>query len=169
WCRRNPLVATLASASALLLVLGTTLSTYFAIDATLAKNRADAEALKAEAKAREAVMHAQREGEQRTNAIPTKDSPDREANAARANLYVLRMNTVQVALENGNVPLARDLLEQLRQPGPATNESPGWEWHYHWRFCHNDQRTLTGHTGPIACVAFSADGTRLASSAHDGT
>jgi WD40 repeat protein/serine/threonine protein kinase len=161
WCRRNPLVATLASASALLLVLGTAASTYFAIDATLAKNRADAEALKAETKANEAL-------EQRASAMAEKDRADREADAARANLYVLRLNTVQVALENANLPLARDLLELARQPGPASNESPGWEWNYHWRFCHNDQRTLQGPTATIACVAFSPDGTRIASSAYDG-
>ncbi len=168
WCRRNPLVATLASASALLLVLGTAVSTYFAIDATGAKSRADAEALKAEVKAAEALAHARKAAEQRTLAMAEKERADREADAARANLYALRLNTVQVALESANPSLARDLLGLLRPPGQPSGEPPGWEWSYHWRFCHNDQRALDGHGGYVTSVAYSPDGARLASSAEDG-
>jgi WD40 repeat protein/serine/threonine protein kinase len=44
-----------------------------------------------------------------------------------------------------------------------------WEWHYLKRFCHADLLTLTGHTGWVYCVAFSPDGTRLASASWDRT
>src|SRR5262249_13966008 len=66
WCRRNPLAAALAGAAALLLILGTTLSTYFAVHATLAKDRADAEALNARTSAAEAQENATREAAERT-------------------------------------------------------------------------------------------------------
>jgi WD40 repeat protein/serine/threonine protein kinase len=172
WCRRNPLVASLTAAVAFLLVAGTTVATYFSVDATLARDRADTEAAKAEVKANEALEYAQKEAAERTKALAEKERADREADAARTNLYVLRVNTVQVALESANLPLARDLLDLLRQPGPPSTphrSSLPWEWNYFWRFCHNDHRTFQGHTEKINCLDFSRDGTRLVSSGDDGT
>jgi WD40 repeat protein/serine/threonine protein kinase len=168
WCRRNPLVASLTAAVAFLLVAGSTMATYFAIDATLARDRADAEALKAEGKANEALAYAQREAGERAKATVEKERADREADAARANLYVVRLYTVKVALDNRNMPLVRDLLEQLRQPGFGSKGAPGWEWNYLWRFCHNEECTLRGHEDDASCVAFTSDGARLATSADDG-
>jgi WD40 repeat protein/serine/threonine protein kinase len=167
WCRRNPPVAILAAAVALLLVLGTTVSTYFAIDATLAKARADAEALNARDKAAEAEENARRKAAEQKKAVAEKERADREADAARTNLYLLRVNMVGMALDGGNLPVARDLLELLR-PGPGSDPVPGWEWNYYWRYCHNDRRTLNGHGGRVACVDFSPDGARLASIGEDG-
>jgi WD40 repeat protein/serine/threonine protein kinase len=168
WCRRNPLPATLAAAVALLLALGTTFSTYFAIDATLARDRADAEALNATNKAAEAEENALRKEAEQKKATAEKERADREADAARTNLYLLRTNMVGMALENTNFPAARDLLELLR-PSPWSSQAPGWEWNYYWRFCFNDRRTFTGHTARVGCVDYSPDGARLASSGDDGT
>src|SRR5262249_29622360 len=81
WSRRNPLPAALAAAVALLLVLGTTFSTYFAIDATLARDRADAEALNARNKAAEAEENAQRKEAEQKKAVAEKERADREADA----------------------------------------------------------------------------------------
>jgi WD40 repeat protein/serine/threonine protein kinase len=168
WCRRNPLVATLSAAVALLLILGTTLSTYFAIDATLAKARADAEALNARNKAAEAEENARRKATEQKKAVAEKERADREADAARTNLYLLRTNMVGMALDNANFAQARDLLELLR-PVPGSKQGPGWEWNYYWRFCYNDRRTFKGHTEKVNCVAYSPDGARLASSGKDGS
>jgi WD40 repeat protein/serine/threonine protein kinase len=168
WCRRNPLVATLAALVALLLVLGTTISTYFAIDATLARDRADAEALNARNKASEAEENARRKEAEQKKAIAEKERADREADSARTNLYLLRTNMVGMALDNTNLSPARNLLERLR-PAPGSNQAPGWEWNYYWRFCHNDRRTFKGHGGKVNCLDYSPDGTRLASSGEDGS
>src|SRR5206468_1841566 len=54
-CRRNPTVASLTAAVVVLLVAGATVATSFAIDATLARDRADAAALNARNKATEAL------------------------------------------------------------------------------------------------------------------
>jgi WD40 repeat protein/serine/threonine protein kinase len=45
----------------------------------------------------------------------------------------------------------------------------GWEWHYLKRLCHTDLLTLSGHTDAVNGVAYSPDGTRLASASSDGT
>jgi WD40 repeat protein len=44
-----------------------------------------------------------------------------------------------------------------------------WEWYYLKRLCHTDLLTLTGHTDTVHGVAYSPDGTRLASASSDGT
>jgi WD40 repeat protein/serine/threonine protein kinase len=44
-----------------------------------------------------------------------------------------------------------------------------WEWRYLKRQCHTDSATLTGHTWGVTNVAFSPDGTRLATTSFDGT
>jgi hypothetical protein len=45
----------------------------------------------------------------------------------------------------------------------------GWEWQYLKRLCHADLLTLNGHADAVNGVAYSPDGTRLASASSDGT
>jgi WD40 repeat protein len=60
-------------------------------------------------------------------------------------------------------------LLQDQEPRPGQEDLRGFEW-YFWR---NQLRwghvTLTGHTGPVTSVSFSADGKHLASAGVDGT
>ena len=51
WCKRNPAVSLLTMAVAAALILGTTVSSYFAVTATAEKNRADKKAAEAETNA----------------------------------------------------------------------------------------------------------------------
>jgi WD40 repeat protein len=44
-----------------------------------------------------------------------------------------------------------------------------WEWHYLKRLCDAAVLTLKGHTGPVWGLAFSPDGTQLASASLDAT
>jgi WD40 repeat protein len=44
-----------------------------------------------------------------------------------------------------------------------------WEWKYLKRLCHADLLTLKGHSGKVWGMAFSLDGSRLASASGDGT
>jgi WD40 repeat protein len=45
----------------------------------------------------------------------------------------------------------------------------GWEWYYLKRLCHTELLTLSGHTDAVNGVAYSPDGTRLASVSSDGS
>jgi WD40 repeat protein/tRNA A-37 threonylcarbamoyl transferase component Bud32 len=49
------------------------------------------------------------------------------------------------------------------------SEHPPWEWRYLKRLCHAELLTLRGHAGAVHGVAFSPDGTRIASAAADRT
>jgi WD40 repeat protein len=162
WSRRNPLVASLAAAVVLSLFAGAAVSTVLGINATLARDRADASA-------REAIDNANKVTQERNKALAEKDRADHEADAARASLYVVRLNAVQMALENSNVALALDLLKQTQLEREAAGESMAWEWRHHWRSCHGALRKLAGHSGEIAGLAVCPDGTRLISLSNDGT
>jgi WD40 repeat protein/serine/threonine protein kinase len=161
WSHRNPLVAGLTAAVVVLLVAGTIVSTVLGINATLARNRADASA-------REAVEYALRATEERNRAIAEKNRADREAEAARANMYAVRLHSIQMALENSNINLAQDLLTQLQSKG-VSKPAMGWEWRYHDRICHSELRRLSGHTDDLSGLAVNPDGSRLISCADDQT
>jgi WD40 repeat protein len=63
----------------------------------------------------------------------------------------------------GNMAGVEDLLDA------CPTDRRGWEWHYLKRLCHTDLLTLGGHTDAVNGVAYSPDGTRLASGSSDGT
>ncbi len=132
WCRRNPVVAGLTAAVAVVLLTGTVVSLYFAAQA--ARRAAEAHAVLAE---------------------------------SEANLYVARMNLAQVDWENANVARIDELLEPYRHPPAGKHDLRGWEWYYQEALRQAGLRTLHGHTGPVTSVAFSLDGSRLASASGD--
>jgi WD40 repeat protein len=57
--------------------------------------------------------------------------------------------------------------EHLLRNSPASLR--GWEWHYVRRLCRTELLVFSGHTGDVHGVAFSPDGSRLASASQDGT
>ncbi|MCI0639578.1 MAG: protein kinase [Gemmataceae bacterium] len=161
WSHRNPLSAALTIAVVVLLVAAAAVSTVLSFHATLARNRADASA-------RLANENALKVTEERNKAVAEKVRADREADAARTNIYVLRLNSVEMALENRNVSWALELLK-LVQPRDTPSASMDWVWRYHWRFCHSELRTLEGHDGEVSGLAVHPDGTRLVSCSIDET
>jgi WD40 repeat protein/serine/threonine protein kinase len=79
----------------------------------------------------------------------------------RRTLYAAHMNLAQQAWEAGDSDRVRELLEQHR-PRQGETDLRGFEWFYLYRLCHSDLLTLK-HAGKVRCVAYSPDGTRLAS------
>ena len=101
WCRRNPAVASLVALVGVLLLAGTMVATYFALEAH--QQAADA----------------------KRNA---RDANEARARADR-NLYAARINLAQNALRDYRPARLRDLLEESEPQGDAA-DLRGWEWHF---------------------------------------
>jgi WD40 repeat protein len=65
------------------------------------------------------------------------------------------MVLANAAYDSGDFKLARERLDKVPE------EQRRWEWRYLKRQLHGGIFTLYGHTGPVTCVAFSPDGTRI--------
>jgi WD40 repeat protein len=97
-----------------------------------------------------------------------REAEERER-AMRWLLYASQMSLAQQAWEVGNIGRAVELVESQR-PGPGQEDLRGFEWRYLWRRCNGDVRTiLRGHDRPATAVAFSPDGTMLATASDDLT
>src|SRR5262245_33067325 len=116
----------------------------------------------AEHNAQEALDHAANEADERRRA-------DREADAAWTNQYIAHVNRMEADWENAHVGRILDTLDIYRKPPPGRRDLRGWEWYYQERLCSQELRTLKGHTKWIRSVAFSPDGSRLASASVDRT
>ncbi len=83
--------------------------------------------------------------------------------AARQELYRANLVAAAAALQLHNSSAARRILELAPQPFRH------WEWHHFYSQLDQASRVLTGHEGIVRGVAFSPDGSRLASVAQDHT
>jgi WD40 repeat protein len=159
--RRNKGPALAAGAMAVLLVLGSAVSTWQAVRATKAEGVA-------EVRREEAVQAEQQARDERDTA--EKERRRAETNEAKAqhSLYIANMNRVRFEMEHNNVEPARKLLDLYRQPETPEKDPRGWEWYYWDRMCQGELHTLKGHQGTVTAVAFSPDGSRLASAGGSG-
>jgi WD40 repeat protein/serine/threonine protein kinase len=139
WCRRNPRLAGLTAAVAAMLLA-------VAVGATVT-----------------AVQFRQMAQEQER----LKNDAVQQRDAARLNLYVSDMNRAHRDWEAANVPRALELLDEHRPRQDTDTDLRGFEWHYLWRLGHPEVLTLQGHAGDVYSVAFSPDGTLIASAGKD--
>jgi len=142
WVRRNPAVAVLTAGVSLSVVVGAVAAWLLALQALASEKRAKQEEAKALQKA---------------------DDETRAHETAEHQLAVSKVLLAQAAWRDANVGNARALLNEVRP------ESRGWEWGHLRRLFQGGHLTLYGHAEMVQGVAFSPDGTRVATASHDGT
>jgi eukaryotic-like serine/threonine-protein kinase len=86
----------------------------------------------------------------------------------RRTLYVARMNLIQQAWEAADIPRMRELLAPY-QNDPPRDDLRGFEWFYWWRLAHAPEVELSSNGPGIELLAYSADGSTLASADTAGT
>jgi WD40 repeat protein/tRNA A-37 threonylcarbamoyl transferase component Bud32 len=145
WCRRNRLEAVLIASVALALLVGTCVSTYFALEA-IGRQQAEINAAVAEVEARDA----------------------RAANELfQRHLYLTKMLVAQTAWEEVRLQDLSDLLEAVRPEHTSGTDHRRFEWYYWQRASHTDLMTVRSD-GPAYCVRFSPDGQRMAFAGEKG-
>jgi WD40 repeat protein/serine/threonine protein kinase len=87
----------------------------------------------------------------------------------RRNLYFAQMSVAQHSWQGHRGTLRTENLLDAWRPQPGKKDLRGWEWYYIHALCHRERVALAGHTAAITCVAYSRDGTQLASASRDGT
>jgi len=170
WCRRNPAVASLLAAVALLLVAGTVVSMLFALDAAdqaqVARDKArDAETERgtADAERRKALEHAGKAQAAEIRANERAAAAQAAERLERRRAYGVGMLLTQAAWEQHQVGHFLQLLDEYRPCNVGDEDFRGFEWFYWRRQFQRGQVTLKGHTGHVWSVAFSGDGKRLVS------
>ena len=92
---------------------------------------------------------------------------DREL-TSRRHLYAAHLNLIGEAWREADIGRVRELLA-YHVPQAGQGDLRGFEWYYFQRLCNRDLRTLRAHTSPITDVAFSPNGTVIASASWDDT
>jgi eukaryotic-like serine/threonine-protein kinase len=162
WCRRNPLVASLTAAVMATLVLATVVSSYFGMQALAQAERADE-------KTAEAVGEKSRADVKAAEAEANAEQARSEKGLAERRLYIADMRLTQRAWEDADIGRVVELLEGQRPKRTGGTDLRNFEWGYWWRLTHPGTLSFEGHTGPVASVAVSPDGKRIASGSHDQT
>ena len=137
WVRRNPAVAALTTAVALVLLMGVAMSSYFAFAAhgeAVAARKAEEEA---KAKTKAAEYQALR------------------ANTAR---HAIQMDGALRAWRERDIARAEEILADVE---PAFQQT--WETRHLRSICRRTALPLLGHIGSVTSVAISSDGTRIVS------
>ncbi len=139
WCRRKPALALLVTALVVALVGGTVVSSslaWWALD-----------------EAGNAHTQAQAAGESAVQSRREQESGERQ-------LYLARIGLLRIALNEGNLTRARQLLDATR-PRDGGQDCRRVEWYYYEGVLHADLRTFQLPCA-VAALAVSPDGRRVA-------
>jgi WD40 repeat protein len=106
------------------------------------------------------------EGDDPSTIARLAEEAERQAFVARNASYGLTVRRAWKLYESGEFG---HLAECLRGclPQPRESDLRGFEWHYLWRLAQREGIVFRGHTAPVGCASFSADG-RLCATASPG-
>lgn len=158
WCRRNPVVSSLILLAVCLLSGGTIVSTLFGIQATEQRDRAEENAIAANAARDEADAARDEATDARDDATAARDEAKRQALEARRRAYISDINLIQQSVALNNLTQARELLA-VQVPPPGQEDERGWEWRYLWQQCRSqaEYQLAEGSNTTIAlCIAHDA-------------
>ena len=159
WCRRQPVVATLAVAT----FVGVVVAAYFLVESRRLAEVAATHRSIARTSTRKAEESTQRAMTvvEKARIVSEQESAEREQ--AEKKLYSLAIKEAWGNCLNGFPIVADQALK--RCPTRLRN----WEWHYINRLCHPELLALIGHDDTVSSVLYSPDGRKIASSSLDAT
>lgn len=173
WGRRHPGLATLSASLAVVLIMGITVSTAFAVQAQSQARRADRNARAAEVETQRAEANAiqaetnARQAEAQTAEVAAQSALLRQQNIRnRQTLYASEVKLAQEFHNRGDDDFAREILDRLR-PGKGEEDLRGFEWHYLWRVMQPQFREWK-LGAEVADLAFSPDSLTLYSLTESG-
>ena len=105
---------------------------------------------------------------ERQEADELRSSAEQREEILRRHLYAADLKLAYQAWQNADIDAAVGLLSR-HQLAAGREDLRGFEWHYLWRLCHPEGRTLVGHRGDVYCLNYSPDGRTIASAGRDGS
>ena len=159
---RNQTVFASVLIAIFLMVLGTVVSTWYAVRANNAEKVQSYLRIEAQKKEIESRKNY-------TNEIVLRTSAEKLLEQLRRLVYISDMNVADHALREGNIGSAVVLLKK-HVPMDGQSDLRGLEWRYLYEKTRGDDRqTLEPHRDATACVEYSPDGKTLVTSSFDGT
>jgi WD40 repeat protein/serine/threonine protein kinase len=151
WARRKPAVAGLIVLGAVvMLLLALVVSGFMLLSETKEQQQLAEQAREAEIRQRRIAEDAQAaEARQRVKAERFQ--------------YFHHISFANAHWQDHQMSRLQELLQEC-----AAGYRSNWEWHFLNRQCHADLLTIQGHEAGVTDVAFSPDGTRLATGSLDG-
>ena len=162
--RRHKLAFAAGAAVVAALLVGASVSTWKAIEAS----RAQHEAENARVAERQQRFAAQQERDSASAAQRFAENErqraDQERLTAQRQVYTADLALAQMAWEQNQVGRLRQLLEQT-----AESAERGFEWYYWQSQAHLELKTLRGHNDGLHGAAISPDGQRMVTGSDDWT
>jgi len=159
WTRRNPLTSILGATVVLSLVTGTLLTSYFWLEASERARDLGIANTRAEEKAAEALANLDLANESSRRA-------EESAHQSRQLSYGNQMTLAQVAMETRDTRRAWTLLN-AQWPSPDRPDLRGFDWYCLWHLLGSEQTAFQGHRGRVTSLAYSPDGTQIATGGFD--
>lgn len=166
WCRRNPLVATLATVAAALLVALAVGGPIASIRLSTLLDRAEQGESEAIEQRDLAKKNENRAELQRQRAVAAEATALAQAKAERRKTYIADMKRVERFYGISELAVVKEILERYL-PQPMQEDLRAFEWYYWWRMSHRELHSFSFEQ-PVQRVALHPNGLQMASAEKGG-